>query len=143
MTFQIPQRGKEYLKAAQTLLRAAETMTDRAIAGQLKPLPTTTSGELRKLRTLMRPTHSLDRLLTLKTSGVHDLIAAPQLRMASHELFIPSLPPAELQSSGKYPKLTWNDAGHIIAESFSKLRTPSPTNVWSEYGRSYSICSKI
>jgi hypothetical protein len=48
MTFQISQRGKEYLKTAQTLLRAAETMTDRAIAGQLKPLPTTTSGELRK-----------------------------------------------------------------------------------------------
>jgi hypothetical protein len=38
MTFQISQRGKEYLKTAQTLLRAAETMTDRAIAGQLKAL---------------------------------------------------------------------------------------------------------
>ena len=38
MTFQISQRGKEYLKTAQTLLRAAQTMTDRAIAGQLKAL---------------------------------------------------------------------------------------------------------
>jgi len=38
MTFQISQRGKEYLKAAQTLLSAAQTMTDRAIAGQLKAL---------------------------------------------------------------------------------------------------------
>ena len=39
MTFQqISQRGKEYLKAAETLLRAAQTMTDRAIAGQLKAL---------------------------------------------------------------------------------------------------------
>ena len=35
---QISQRGKEYLKAAETLLRAAQTMTDRAIAGQLKAL---------------------------------------------------------------------------------------------------------
>jgi hypothetical protein len=26
-------------------------------------------------------------------------------RAASHKLFIPSLPPAELQSSGRYPKL--------------------------------------
>ena len=39
MTFQrLSQRGKEYLKTAETLLRAAQTMTDRAIAGQLKAL---------------------------------------------------------------------------------------------------------
>jgi hypothetical protein len=35
---QISQRGKEYLKTAKTLLRAAQTMTDGAIAGQLKSL---------------------------------------------------------------------------------------------------------
>jgi hypothetical protein len=35
---QISQRGKEYLKTAETLPRAAQTMTDRAIAGQLKAL---------------------------------------------------------------------------------------------------------
>jgi hypothetical protein len=39
MTFQqISQRGKEYLKRAETLLRAAQSMADRAIAGQLKAL---------------------------------------------------------------------------------------------------------
>jgi hypothetical protein len=39
MTFQqISQRGKEFLKTAETLLRAAQTMTDLAIAGQLKAL---------------------------------------------------------------------------------------------------------
>src|ERR1700732_1264243 len=38
MTFQISRRGKEYLETAQTLLRAAKTMTDGAIAGQLKSL---------------------------------------------------------------------------------------------------------
>jgi hypothetical protein len=38
MTFQISRRGKEFLETAQTLLRAAQTMTDRAIAGQLKAL---------------------------------------------------------------------------------------------------------
>jgi hypothetical protein len=38
MTVQISQRGKQYLKTAQTLLRAAQTMTDQAIAGQLKAL---------------------------------------------------------------------------------------------------------
>ena len=38
MTAQISQRGEEYLKTAQTLLRAAQTMTDRAIAGQLTAL---------------------------------------------------------------------------------------------------------
>jgi hypothetical protein len=36
MTVQISQRGKEYLETARTLLRVAKTMTDSAIAGQLK-----------------------------------------------------------------------------------------------------------
>jgi hypothetical protein len=38
MTLQISQRGKEYLKTALTLLRTAKTMTDQAIAAQLKAL---------------------------------------------------------------------------------------------------------
>jgi hypothetical protein len=38
MTFQISRRGKQYVKTAQTLLRAARTMTDRAIAAQLEAL---------------------------------------------------------------------------------------------------------
>jgi len=38
MLQQISQRGKEYLKTAETLVRVAQTMTDRAIAGQLKTL---------------------------------------------------------------------------------------------------------
>jgi hypothetical protein len=38
MTFQISQRGKQYLETAQTLLRAAQTMTDAAIASQLRAL---------------------------------------------------------------------------------------------------------
>ena len=38
MTFQISQRGKQYLRTAETLLRAAQTMTDRVIAAQLKAL---------------------------------------------------------------------------------------------------------
>ena len=38
MTIQISRRGNAYLATARTLLRAAQTMTDRAIAGQLKAL---------------------------------------------------------------------------------------------------------
>jgi hypothetical protein len=38
MTFRISQRGEQYLETARTLLRAAQTMTDRAIANQLKAL---------------------------------------------------------------------------------------------------------
>jgi hypothetical protein len=38
MTLHISRRGKEYLETAQTLLRAAKTMTDGAIAGQLESL---------------------------------------------------------------------------------------------------------
>ena len=36
MTFQISQRGKKYLETARSLLRAAQTLTDHAIAGRLK-----------------------------------------------------------------------------------------------------------
>jgi hypothetical protein len=38
MTVQISQRSKAYLQTARTLLRAAQTMTDQAIAAQLKAL---------------------------------------------------------------------------------------------------------
>lgn len=38
MTVHISQRGKEYREIARTLLRAAQTMTDTAVAGQLKAL---------------------------------------------------------------------------------------------------------
>ena len=38
MTIQISRRGNAYLETARTLLRATETMTDRAIVGQLKAL---------------------------------------------------------------------------------------------------------
>ena len=38
MTLQISKRGKQYLKTAKTLLRTAKTMSDQAIAGQLKAL---------------------------------------------------------------------------------------------------------
>jgi hypothetical protein len=38
MTIKISQRGKQYLETARSLLRAAQTMTDQAIAGQLKAL---------------------------------------------------------------------------------------------------------
>jgi hypothetical protein len=38
MTLQISRRGREYLETAQTLLRSAQTMTDRAIAGQLRAI---------------------------------------------------------------------------------------------------------
>ncbi|MBR0693983.1 hypothetical protein [Bradyrhizobium lablabi] len=38
MTLRISQRSKEYMETARTLLRAAQTMTDGAIAHQLKAL---------------------------------------------------------------------------------------------------------
>jgi hypothetical protein len=38
MTLQISRRGKKYLKTAQTLLQSAGTMTDLAVANQLKAL---------------------------------------------------------------------------------------------------------
>jgi hypothetical protein len=38
MTVEISRRGKAFLETARTLLRAAQTMTDQAIADQLKAL---------------------------------------------------------------------------------------------------------
>jgi hypothetical protein len=38
MNVQISRRGKQYLKTARTLLQAAQSMTDAAIAAQLKSL---------------------------------------------------------------------------------------------------------
>ena len=38
MTLQISRRGREYLKTAQTLLHSANTVTNRAVADQLKAL---------------------------------------------------------------------------------------------------------
>jgi hypothetical protein len=66
-----------------------------------RPLPTTTSSEPRKLRISMRPKHSLVRLPTPKTSGVHEQMGSPfrgempgDVGMfgapPGHELFIPS-----------------------------------------------------
>jgi hypothetical protein len=54
MTVQISQRGKEYLETAQTLLRAAKTMTDSAIAGQLKALADDYQRRAEKASMLMR-----------------------------------------------------------------------------------------
>jgi hypothetical protein len=106
MTFQISQRGKECLKTAQTLLRAAQNMTDRVIAGQLKALADDYQRRAEKASHVDAAKHSLDRLLTLKASGVHDLMSsftALREKMPSgvamlgarpgHELFIPLLPP--------------------------------------------------
>ena len=38
MSFPISQRGKQYLETARALVRVAQTMTDQAIASQLKAL---------------------------------------------------------------------------------------------------------
>jgi hypothetical protein len=38
MTTQFSRRGKQYLRTAQTLLRAAQTMTDEVVVSQLKAL---------------------------------------------------------------------------------------------------------
>ena len=81
MTFQISRRGKQYLRTAETLLRTAQTMTDRVVALSSRPLPTTTSAELRRLRSMMQPRYWLDRQQALNPSGLRELIGslAPQL----------------------------------------------------------------
>ena len=76
MTFQISRRGKEYLETAQTLLRAAQTMTDRAVAGQLKALADDYQRRAEKASYVDAAKHWLARLLALNASGVHDLMGS-------------------------------------------------------------------
>ncbi len=38
MTLHASQQCREYMETARTLIRAAQTMTDRAVAGQLRAL---------------------------------------------------------------------------------------------------------
>jgi hypothetical protein len=68
MTLQISQRGNEYLRAAQTLLRTAKTMADQAIAGQLKAAEDY-ERRAEKGFAMMQPKHWPDRLL--KRAGIN------------------------------------------------------------------------
>ena len=51
--------SKEYLDAARTILRAAQTMTDQLVAGQLKALAEDYERRAEKAHTLMRLRHWL------------------------------------------------------------------------------------
>lgn len=75
MTVQISQRGKAYLETARTLLRAAQTMADRAIAGQLKALADDYQRRSEKASPV-DAAKAFARRLTLKASGVHDLMGS-------------------------------------------------------------------
>jgi hypothetical protein len=112
MTFQISQRGEEYLKTAQTLLRAATTMTDRAIAGQLKALADDYQRRAEKA-SQVDAAKALDGSAAKAerewwTDRMGSFAAQPAKEMPgdagmprarpNHELFNPSLPPAELPS---------------------------------------------
>jgi hypothetical protein len=78
MTFRISQRGKQYLETVRTLLRAAQTMTDQAVASQLKALADGYERRAEQARMLMRPKHWYAPLLTPKASGLHDPMASSQ-----------------------------------------------------------------
>ncbi len=75
MTLQISRRGKEYLETAQTLLRAAKTMTDAAIAGQLKALADDYQRRAEKA-SHVDATKALARSAASTEHEVHDPIGA-------------------------------------------------------------------
>ena len=76
MTFQISQRGKEYLKTAQTLLRTAKTMTDQAIAAQLKALADDYERRAEKA-SLDDAAEGIGSIRqALNTSGIHELMGS-------------------------------------------------------------------
>ena len=63
MRGQISQRGKEYLETARTLVRAAQTMTDQHVAGQLKALAEDYERRAEKASHVDAAKHPRDRLL--------------------------------------------------------------------------------
>jgi hypothetical protein len=87
VTFQISQRGKECLKTAQNLLRAAQAMTDRVIADQLKAL----AGDCQ--RWAEKPSHA-----DAANAFTRPVVNAEGGRAACYVLLVPSLPPAERQN---------------------------------------------
>jgi hypothetical protein len=72
----ISQRGKEYLETARTLLRAAQTVTDNAVAGQLKALADDYERRAEKASHVDAAKHWLARPLALSVSDVHDLMGS-------------------------------------------------------------------
>jgi len=63
MRGQISQRGKEYLETARTLVRAAQTMTDQHVAGQLRALAENYKRRAEKASHVDAAKASLARLL--------------------------------------------------------------------------------
>ena len=96
MTLQISQRGKEYLKTAQTLLRTAKTMTDQAIAAQLKALAE--DYEWRADKASRRYSQSFGSRRALNTRGIHELMGSfPQQLSGRPEIELrPKVDPSAL-----------------------------------------------
>ena len=82
MTVQISQRGKEYLETARTLLRTAQTMTDSAIAGQLKALADDYQRRAEKASHVDAAKASARSASGAERSGVPDLMGSFTARPA-------------------------------------------------------------
>jgi hypothetical protein len=121
-------------------------------------MPTNTGGELRKPRMLMQAKHSLDRLQTRKASGVHGLMGSITAQPAKEKRGERWNARRAAQSRAFYPFVTACRAFKVRADILDRvdmfivilwrtrslyLLTCTLTNVWSEYGRSYSICPKV
>ena len=78
ITFRISRRGTKYLETAQTLLRAAKTMTDAAIAGQLKALAEDYQRQAERASHVDATKAWLGPPLAPNASGVHDLTDSTQ-----------------------------------------------------------------
>jgi hypothetical protein len=72
MTFRISQRGKAYLETARTLLHAAQSMTDQAIATRLKSLAD--DYQRRAERASNVDGKSMGSPAALNVNGIHDLM---------------------------------------------------------------------
>src|SRR4051794_13153197 len=69
--------SKEYLDTARTILRAAQTMTDRHVARQLKALAEDYERRAEKAASLMSPRHQLARLRCLRPDWLESSVLRP------------------------------------------------------------------
>ena len=99
MTFQISQPGNECLRTARTLLRAAQTMTDELIAGQLKALADDYERRAEKARLLTRPKLWPALPLSLNRSGKtsRGLDWSRALKRARYDCIFPPADPLSAQ----------------------------------------------
>jgi hypothetical protein len=120
---QTSQRGKEYLETAEALLRAAKTMADQAISGQLKALADDYEPRAERASYVGAANALARSAADAEAKDGLDVMRSVTAQPAEKCVVNVGMPGAPL--------------GHVTAGSFYL------TNAGNNYGRRYSICVDV